>query len=77
MNEQLEKLKLALSAAGCGREAIEKAEKLLAAGQTEALLLHLRLCRCDLMEQLHESQKRVDCMDYLIRQTRKELSVKT
>ena len=76
MDEQMERLKLALSSAGCGQEAIDKAERLLGAGQEEALLRHLRLCRCDLMEQLHESQKRVDCMDYLIRQTRKELSAK-
>ncbi len=77
MDEQMEELTLTLSAAGCGQGAIEKAGRLLSSGQTEALLLHLRLCRCDLMEQLHESQKRVDCMDYLIRQTKKELSAKS
>ena len=48
-----------------------EAARLLQNEQTDALIRHLRLCRCELMEQLHESQKRVDCMDYLIRQTEK------
>ena len=71
MDERLENLARALSDAGCERTAIEKAVRLLQNEQTDALIRHLRLCRCELMEQLHESQKRVDCMDYLIRQTEK------
>ena len=71
MSEQLENLTRALTDLGCGETAIRQAEYLLEAGQTDALIRHLRLCRCELMEQLHESQKRVDCMDYLIRQTEK------
>ena len=74
--EQLEKMTTALSDAGCGQEAIAKAERLLAAGQSEDLIRHLRLCRCDLMDDLHERQRRVDCMDYLIRQTEKEMTQK-
>jgi HD superfamily phosphohydrolase len=71
MDERLENLTRALADAGCSRCAIEKAEKLLTSGRTQELIRHLRLCSCDLMEELHQSQKRVDRMDYLIRQTEK------
>ena len=71
MNEQLENLSMALSEAGCNHAAIKKAERLLESGSIEALIRYLRLCRCSLMDDLHKSQKRVDCMDYLIRQAKK------
>ena len=70
MNERLEDLTTALSDAGCGSDAIDKAKRLWAAGRTEDLIRHLRMCRCELMDDLHECQKRVDCLDYLIRQTK-------
>ena len=73
MNGQFENMAMALSDAGCGQDAIEKAERLLQTGRTEDLIRHLRLCRCDLMDDLHTIQKRVDCMDYLIRQVEKTL----
>ena len=76
MNERLEKMEMALSNAGLGQNAIEKAKRLLAAGHTEDLIRHLRLCRCDLMDELHETQRRVDCMDYVIRQTEKTFAAK-
>ena len=71
MDEQLANMTIALTDAGCGREAVEKAERLLKAGRTEELIRHLRRCRCDLMDALHQTQKKVDRMDYLIRQTEK------
>ena len=43
------------------------------AGDTEALIRHLRKCRCIRMEELHESQRKVDCLDFLIRQTAKTI----
>ena len=72
MNERLEKMEMALSNAGLGQNAIDKAKRLLAAGHTEDLIRYLRLCRCDLMDELHKTQRRVDCMDYVIRQTEKK-----
>lgn len=72
MGERLTDMTLALSDAGCRPDAIEKAERLLKAGRTEELIRHLRLCRCDLMDDLHETQRRVDRMDYMIRQTEKQ-----
>ena len=61
MNERLEKMEMALSNAGLGQNAIDKAKRLLAAGHTEDLIRYLRLCRCDLMDELHKTQRRVDC----------------
>ena len=42
MNEQLANMTIALTDAGCGREAVEKAERLMKAGRTEELIRHLR-----------------------------------
>lgn len=33
---------------------------------------NLQKCRCHLMDELHDSQKKVDNMDFLIRQIQKE-----
>lgn len=76
MNAQKENLAITLSDAGFDHEAIEKAERLWDAGRTRDLIRHLRLCRCELMDILHESQKRVDCLDTLIRQTEKAMETK-
>ena len=71
MKAELEKILINLSDAGCGSEELEKARKLYEAGDTEALIRHLRKCRCIRMEELHECQRKVDCLDCLIRQTAK------
>jgi hypothetical protein len=76
MNVQKEDLVIALSDAGFSQEAIEKAERLWEAGRARDLIQHLRLCRCELMDILHESQKRVDRVDTLIRQTEKTMETK-
>ena len=73
MNVQKENLVIALSDAGFKQEVIEMAERLWEAGSTKDLIRHFRLCRCELMDILHESQKRVDRVDTLIRQTEKTL----
>ena len=71
MKAELEKILINLSDAGCGSEELEKARKLYEVGDTEALIRHFRRCRCSRMEELHESQRKVDCLDFLIRQTAK------
>ena len=76
MNVQKENLVIALSDAGFKQEIIEMAEWLWEAGRTKDLIRHLRVCRCDLMDILHESQKRVDRVDALIRQTEKTMETK-
>ena len=76
MNVQKENLVIALSDTGFKQEVIEMAERLWEAGRTKDLIRHLRICRCELMDILHESQKRVDRVDTLIRQTEKTMETK-
>ena len=49
-----------------------RAKALYEAGDMDGLVKYLRKCRCDLVEEMHDSQRKVDRMDYLIRQTQKE-----
>ena len=73
MNKELETILNNLSDAGCGDEELQKARQLYEAGDTEALIRYFRKCRCNLMEKLHESQRKVDRLDFLIRQTAKAI----
>ncbi len=73
MNEELETILNNLSDAGCGDEELQKARQLYEAGDTQALIRYFRKCRCNLMEKLHESQRKVDRLDFLIRQTAKAI----
>lgn len=57
--------------AGCDRETITKICGLYAEGQIQDAVKVLRRHRCHLMEQLHESQSRVDCLDFLVRKMEK------
>ena len=74
MEEQLKDIIAGLSDLGCGREELSTAERLIRAGRPEELVKHLRRCRCELMDRLHESQRRIDRMDYIIRQTEKSIT---
>ena len=76
MDEELEKLVSTLSDTGCGQDITETVERLFLAGQLKELVRQLRLYRCSLMDALHESQKRVDRLDYLIRRTEKTINVR-
>ena len=69
MNEGLEKILINLTDAGCGSEELEKAEQLYEAGDMQALIRYFRKCRCSRMEEL----RKVDCLDFLIRQTAKTI----
>ena len=75
MSEQTESLLSGMADAGCRAEEICRAERILKEGSPSELTKFLKQCRCDLLEQMHESQKRVDLMDYLIRKAEK-LSMK-
>lgn len=72
MENQLENITAALEHAGCGSHAAQKAVILLEAGMEEDLIHHLRLCRCEKMDDLHRLQKQIDCLDGLIRQMKKK-----
>ena len=70
MGEELQRLREDLAAIGCSCGEIADAQRLFEAGSFDELARHLRKCRCDLMEQMHECGKRIDRVDYLIRQTK-------
>ena len=57
---------------GCSKEGVSRAKALYEAKDMDGLIKHLRKYRCDLVEEMHDSQRKVDRMDYLIRQVQKE-----
>ncbi len=61
-----------LKDAGCGSQTIEKVCKLYNNGQVQDAVKMLRKYRCSLMDSLHESQGKVDCLDFLVRRMEKE-----
>ena len=71
VNEGLEKILSNLADAGCGSGELEKAKQLYEAGDTDALIRYFRKCRCIRMDELHETQRKVDRLDFLIRLTAK------
>ena len=73
MSDYEKDLASCLKDAGCTDEAIGEAVRLCEAGQKEDLIRYLRVKRCDLIEELHESQKKIDRFDYMIRQTEKQI----
>ena len=62
--------------AGCREQTADFVEQLYLAGRLSDALHEMKVFRCDLMEALHQSQRKVDCLDYLIRETEKEIRVK-
>jgi len=65
-----------LKDAGCDSEKISDICELCDTGQIREAVRVLRRHRCELMDRLHESQNRVDCLDYLVYQMEKKLRVK-
>ena len=57
--------------AGFDGDTVSEAVRLYKTGSKDELKQYLRSKRCDLIEQIHESQKRIDRFDYVIRQTDK------
>ncbi len=63
-----ENLTAILTDIGLSKDEINLAQKLSDAGQNDELQKRLRLCRCDLMDEMHITQRKVDNLDYLLRQ---------
>ena len=61
-----------LKDAGCGPQTIEEFLRLYRNGQVQDAIKMLRKHRCSLMDSLHESQGRVDCLDFLVWRMEKE-----
>ena len=59
--------------AGCDKEIITKICRLYADGQIQEAVKVLRRHRCNLMEQLHENQNKVYCLDFLVRQMERKV----
>ena len=73
MSDYEKDLTACLTDAGFSGEAVSEAVRLCEAGQKEDLVRFLRVKRCDLIEELHESHKKIDRFDYMIRQTEKQI----
>ena len=69
----LKRLKQNLSDVGCSREVAGNIVRMCEAGNMEDALRIMKKDRCRLMDELHESGRRVDCMDFLIRTAEKEM----
>lgn len=62
-----------LKDAGCGSNEIIEICRLWDAGQIKDAIRLLRLHRCGLMDSLHQSQNKVDCLDYLVYKMEKKI----
>ncbi len=62
-----------LTDAGCSEEAVRGICSLYQAGDYPEMLRQMKKQRCALVDAMHESQKRVDRMDYLIHRQEKQM----
>ena len=70
--KQLESIIGNMRDAGCSDADIERVGVLYEAGFKAEIVKCLRRCRCELIGEMHRSQRKVDCMDRLIRSTEKQ-----
>ena len=69
----MEKLKKDLAEIGCSMEESGRILQLCESGNYKDALQIMKKNRCRLMDELHESGRKVDCADFLIRKTEKEM----
>ncbi|MBP3852073.1 MAG: hypothetical protein J6D36_05990 [Erysipelotrichaceae bacterium] len=70
----LEQVEICLTDAGCSKEIISPIVQMCRAQDLSAALKMMKHDRCRLIDEWHESARKVDCIDYLIRQTEKEIN---
>ena len=68
-----EHIKQNLSDAGCRDELITEIMTLCEGGHVREAMQKMKSDRCRLIDELHECGKKIDRLDYLIRQTEKEV----
>ena len=68
-----EQLIQGLSDAGCSAEEAQKIGALYETGSYDEMLHQMKLQRCRLIDEMHESQRKVDRMDFLIRDQEKTM----
>jgi len=73
VSDYSETLKSFLTDTGVRQELIERAMQLHRSGQEAELVRFLKLQRCEMVEDMHECQRKVDRIDYLIRQTKNNI----
>ena len=64
------RMKECMTDAGCSDSVIQRAEYLYKSNKAEDLVRCLRSCRCDVLEEIHEKQKKLDQLDQLIRDSK-------
>ena len=69
----LEQMKRNLEDAGCDSTIVAEIIRLSKDGRFPEALQKMRMDRCRLMDELHESGRKVDCLDYMIRHTEKKI----
>ena len=70
VSDYSETMKSFLADTGVRQELIERAMQLYQSGQKAELVRFLKLMRCNMVEDMHECQRKIDRIDYLIRQTK-------
>lgn len=60
-----------LKDAGCNGDTVKLFMELAEAGEKRGQFKLLEKHRSDLLDQIHKSEKQIDCLDYLIYQMRK------
>ena len=68
-----EQLIQGLSDAGCTMEAAEQIGSLYETGSYREMLHQMKGQRCILIDEMHDRQRKVDRMDFLVRQQEKQM----
>ena len=69
-----EKLKQSLSDAGCSDDISRCILERFESGNTDEVIRLMKKERCRAMDEYHESGKKVDCIDFLLRNLKKEMN---
>ncbi len=69
----IERLKQILNDAGCSLNDIQRIADMCTDEKMDSVIRMIRKNRCTLMDELHESGRKVDCLDFLIRNLEKEM----
>ena len=71
-----EYLKQSLSDAGCCKEAADTILERFESGSIDEMVRLLKKERCRAMDEYHESGRKVDCMDFMLRKIENEMKKK-
>lgn len=58
---------------GCGSDIVRLCMDLAQSGKNAELLRLLSLHRRELLDAVHQNEKRIDCLDYLVYQIKKQM----